>query len=931
MQFLINHFFILVFGLTVSFGNTKTDKVEPVGYWNFIEKSAYDISGQYYANIKDDSYYDMGNGHYAIRVNEDEVAMRIPVEDESPLAIDKGTVSFWMNYAWDGRQIDVVSYDNSSIEIQFYRRHLMPRFRGDGFRFGSNMIDDDWSNQILREFAFYPHDKAVANEGEWHFFVVTYDYENEQIIGYRDGEKIHIVDLSHLDESIAMESLKRRHERNSLEEIIVGDGFSGFIGEVGIYDKVLSQRQVTNLYNETKQLYEGRTDHIAERQSELYEYAEKDSTLYNAWLQYKRVTDIHEGNESVMNQLVIDSSNPTIVTAGRELSNAVNRIWGKNVTITKESSGSSNVILGTPETSDVIRTAIDGGKIDLTEVEYDGYIIKTVNIDGNSNIIIAANKPGGVIHGTFHLIRKISLNEDLTNLSIINSPHVGVRIVNHWDMFRGHTGDKWLDISISEYNSEGSRYHSIFSWEDLRTGETKRIEDWARLLASAGWNAIAPSEINWESRNNFMNHLDEVEVLADILRNYGIQLFWSPSYLHALNESTAKSLYARVPDFGGYLLKLGSEAQFGDPRPAMVNDIADNLKPYGGLALVRTFVYGRGRYYNEIERVDNFRRWSLYRNTIPYAIFEPEDGNYRDNVVIVNKASPLDWDLSAPDVTPLDGVITDQMYSPEMMISKQYILSWVEKWKKWFVEDNFRDGPGSQNKNYIDMVLGISMISPTASWTSNPINMVNYYGLGRLTWDPDANVDDIYEEWASLTFGDKNSIVETMNEILYLSEDVIRNLYVYRGYRGVWLDRGSDVLAQNKTPHWVNEEGIGIFGSKEQKQVINQFSSVLQSKFMDKKQAEGYLPFFHFVPWDYELSNGMTVIEDFYYGLDTSLKGAHRLLELWDELEGYIDERRFEYTRNHMELNINYVSKWRDRYIKAVEQVTGLEYSNNRL
>ncbi len=91
------------------------------------------------------------------------------------------------------------------------------------------------------------------------------------------------------------------------------------------------------------------------------------------------------------------------------------------------------------------------------------------------------------------------------------------------------------------------------------------LRDWARLMASAGWNALCPSEVNWDYRDNFLEHLDEVKTLARILRDYGLKLYWSPSYLLALEKETADQLYARVPDFGGYVLKLGSEKQNGDP------------------------------------------------------------------------------------------------------------------------------------------------------------------------------------------------------------------------------------------------------------------------------------------------------------------------------------------------------------------------------
>jgi alpha-glucuronidase len=178
-----------------------------------------------------------------------------------------------------------------------------------------------------------------------------------------------------------------------------------------------------------------------------------------------------------------------------------------------------------------------------------------------------------------------------------------------------------------------------------------------RLLASAGWNAVCPTEINWEFRNNFLEHLDEVQTLAGIFREYGITLYWSPNYLLALRPDTARRLYAAVPDFGGYLLKLGSEAQEGDLRPAMVNRIADQLKPHGGQAIVRAFVYGKSRYSKED-----------IRNLNPYDVIAPEDGRYRDNVVILSKGSPLDWDLSAP-IPALDGAIRKNLYGSELVIA----------------------------------------------------------------------------------------------------------------------------------------------------------------------------------------------------------------------------------------------------------------------
>lgn len=98
------------------------------------------------------------------------------------------------------------------------------------------------------------------------------------------------------------------------------------------------------------------------------------------------------------------------------------------------------------------------------------------------------------------------------------------------------------------------RADSIFSWADLRRGgNTTKIAAWVRLLSSVGVNAIAPQDVNWDQRNNYLDHLDEVAALGPLLRKYAIRLFWTPNFLLAPNRSTADALFKAVPDFGGYL------------------------------------------------------------------------------------------------------------------------------------------------------------------------------------------------------------------------------------------------------------------------------------------------------------------------------------------------------------------------------------------
>ncbi|MBT6766671.1 MAG: hypothetical protein HOA90_19245, partial [Prolixibacteraceae bacterium] len=633
-----------------------------------------------------------------------------------------------------------------------------------------------------------------------------------------------------------------------------------------------------------------------------YKYKKEDHTLYQAWLQYNPVINL--STENLFKNIVAESINSTVQTAAIELKQASEKMFRFSPSINKTSISGSQIIIGTAKTSNWI--AKNASELGLDRIKEDGFILKTIDKGNDKFLVVAGRIPAGVSFGTFDLIRRLQKGQNPEKIDVLENPKIPIRMVDHWSYFRGLYGDKWRD---------GSRDNSIFSWKELADGDTKLIRDWARMMASAGWNAICPSEVNWDYRDNFLDHLDEVEILAGILRDYGMKLYWSPSYLIALDPAAADSLYSRVPDFGGYMMKLGSEKQNGDPRPQMANRIADNLKPYGGMCLVRGFVYGNSRYTPE-----------PYRHLIPVDIFGPEDGNFRDNVVLVPKGSAGDWDLSAP-IPAIDGALKKTLRGTELVIDKNFPSSWVEKWKWWLEQDTYRDGPGSLNKFSVHCIMGVSMISPSPAWTNSPLNMINYYGLGRLAWNPDLSLNEIYTEWIQQTFGSDQNLVETIKNILFLSDDVARKLYMYRGYRGIWIDRGDEFMVESKTPYSINKEGIGPTSPELQKRLLNQYPKGLQEIYGDPLRGEEFLSSFHFRSHDYRLSNGRTLIQDVYGGMDEAVHLAQTMVELWKTLEGKIDKNRYDFTLINLTDFVEETKTTRNEMAESFEKHTGQKQS----
>ncbi|MHC4679012.1 MAG: alpha-glucuronidase family glycosyl hydrolase, partial [Planctomycetota bacterium] len=629
----------------------------------------------------------LGKGRACIELLEDADPMRIPASEDSPLAISRGTICFWLNAGWS--RATILEFDNGAVQLNEYRGDFQVRFGGeDDFRYWDLILDYDWPKYDMREWAFYGHPRAAVGDSQWHLFAVAYDDEARRIMGWRDGEIISVVDLSTVD----TEPLRRE----GLTEIATGKGFRGYIDDLRIYNRVLTDADMREIYNSTRPVYAGRRDSIPhDRTMDSYKYRKEDHTLYSAWLQYNPPPK--KLGEGLFEKIVAEGPNSTVQTAASELSDAVRSMYDFTPAIKTKSISGSKVVLGTAATSSWIRERAD--KLGLDRVKNDGFVIKSVEKDAETTLVVAGKVPAGVAFGAFDLIRRLQLGQDPRKLDVLENPRIPIRMVDHWAYFRGFPHDAWRG---------GGRDDSIYSWEELRTGDTKLIRDWVRMMASAGWNAICPSEVNWHYRDNFLEHLDEVEILAGILRDYGMKLYWSPSYLLALEQETADQLYARVPDFGGYMMKLGSEKQNGDPRPPMVNRIADTLKPYGGYTLVRGFCYGNYRYTPE-----------PYRDLIPYDLFAPEDGKFRDNVVLVPKGSAGDWDYSAP-IPAIDGAMKKTLSGSELVIDKGFPSSWVEKWKWWLDQDTYRSGPGSFNKSIAHCIMGVAMISPQAVRIGTP-------------------------------------------------------------------------------------------------------------------------------------------------------------------------------------------------------------------
>ena len=208
----------------------------------------------------------------------------------------------------------------------------------------------------------------------------------------------------------------------------------------------------------------------------------------------------------------------------------------------------NSLIVGTPDTSGYIKNL--GLEEDLEEVGKEGYIIKSMTVDGKPVTVIAGNTEIGALYGTFAFIRKIQTQKPITNLNESDSPKIQSRRILGWEKERLYGGNNPtntsaglngesgyifnFDLAVPGYNPSGNAAHTTSAAANINRLALPVILDRyvvvARALASVGVN-----EFNLNNVNIVHAYLSEWVIrqeaaLADLLRPYGIHVALSAGY-----------------------------------------------------------------------------------------------------------------------------------------------------------------------------------------------------------------------------------------------------------------------------------------------------------------------------------------------------------------------------------------------------------------
>src|SRR5690606_35450710 len=151
---------------------------------------------------------------------------------------------------------------------------------------------------------------------------------------------------------------------------------------------------------------------------------------YELWLRYRPLEQAAlERYRPRLAQLVAPASSETQRAARQELERGLGGLLGQAPAVADAASVTGAVLVGTPDSLPQIRRL----GLDLDGLGDEGYLIRSVQLDGRAATVVAANSDVGALYGGFHLLRLLQARQPIDALDLRQSPKVKLRVLNHWD------------------------------------------------------------------------------------------------------------------------------------------------------------------------------------------------------------------------------------------------------------------------------------------------------------------------------------------------------------------------------------------------------------------------------------------------------------------------------------------------------------------
>jgi alpha-glucuronidase len=673
---------------------------------------------------------------------------------------------------------------------------------------------------------------------------------------------------------------------------------------------------------------------------------------YPLWLRYDKIDDntLLQRYTKRIAAVQFMTTSPTLSVAKQELFTGLNGLLGKKIA-DQNNLINNCVVAGTPATSTLVATVLSSGSFNLGK---EGFVVINRKLNEKNVIIIGAQSDIGVLYGVFQFLRLLQTHQSIEKTSIVTTPKIQNRILDHWD-------------NLNRTVERGYAGASIWNWHLLPGYIDKRYIDYARANASIGINGTVLTNVNANALILTKQYLEKVAALANLFRPYGIKVYLTARFSAPMEMGGLKTadpldpavqnwwkqkideIYNYIPDFGGFLVKANSEGQpgpqtYGRTHADGANMLADALAPHNGIVMWRAFVYDvRPQRANEnfdSHKVDSTAPSiaASDRAKQAYDEFKPLDGKFRKNVLVQVKNGPIDFQPREP-FSPLFGAMLETPLVIEFQITQEYLgqatnlVFEAPLFKECLEADTYAHGKGSTVARVIDGsvdkysitgIAGVSNIGNERNWTGHLFGQANWYAFGRVAWDHDLSAEEIADEWLRQTFSNDPHFVGPAKKIMLMSRETLVNYMTPLGLHHImgtghhygpapWVSNAGRADWNPVYYHRADSLGIGFDRTSNGSDAISQYAPEVRKQWENLNTCdEKYLLWFHHVPWKFKMHSGRTLWDELCYKYYSGVDSVRWMQKTWNDLQKYIDEERFEQVKMLLAVQEKEAVWWRN-------------------
>ena len=539
----------------------------------------------------------------------------------------------------------------------------------------------------------------------------------------------------------------------------------------------------------------------------------------------------------------------------------------------------------------------------------------------------------GLLYAAYRLILDRLCGENPA-APVSSSPKYALRMMNCWDNADG-------------FIERGYSGRSLFFDGGKVSYDPSRLRELGRLLASAGLNVLCVNNVNvhFPAQLLLEDWLPDLSALADLFRPFGVRLMVSVDFSQPMRhgvptadpldpavrnwwKETAARVYAAVPDLAGFLVKADSEGRpgpftYGRNHADGANMLAEALKPWGGVAVWRCFVY-------------NCRQdWRDTKTDRPKAAYEHYaylDGAFAENVILQVKHGPFDFQVREP-LSPLLLGMKKTNLAMELQLAQEYtghqidLYTMIPMWKELYEElpaDN------------IMSIAAVSNLGNDDCCTGHPLAAVNLYTFGLLAWDPDVDAEAAVSRWIRLTYAFGPVQEQALAGMLLSSR---RTYEKYTAPLGLgWMVTPHDHYGPNPsgyeydlwgTYHKADRSAVGVDRTHAGTGYLDQYPEAFRKKYGDPAACPDlYLLFYHRLPYGFRMKDGRTLVQRIYDDHFEGLEETRRLADGLAQLP--FPEPDAELIRSRMDQQLHNAREWCDIINTFFHRLSGVPDAHGR-